>query len=292
MKIANNLPEDLFHKGYFWILAVAAALVTIYFGLLWKADDVAHLGMSGLFILAVGSIIWDKKETLKFKTNLGAILVAVLLIAASLYALTLNLKIRGIDLNVVLRVMPFTFGIALALIASGFPGLRKYWRELAILFALGVPSAFLTQMNISPITAQFSSFMLWSIGYNVGLEGINLIMPNTTVLVAKGCSGIESINYLLGISVLYLIMFPLTRKYILIVPIVGVVIAFVVNLFRVAAMSILINYGRVEAFKYWHEGEGSLVVGVVAVFIFSVFYFCLLRFTGEEEEEAILEGGT
>lgn len=281
----DNLPEDIFKKPYFWILVIAAALFTIYFGLLWKAEDVAHLGMSALFVLGAGSLIWDRKESLSFKTNPIAIGVAIALIVAILYGLTLDLKIRGIDAHPVVRLAALGFGIALALIAAGFPGLKQYRSEIIILAALSLPSVILTPWNLAPFTAQLASGTLWSMGYDVGVDGIALHLPRTTVLVARACSGVESVTYVLGISILYLVMFPLKRIHLFIVPIIAIIIGYLVNLVRVVAMSVLINAGKMEAFEFWHEGEGSLLVGIIAVLIFSAFYFALLKYVSLEEEE-------
>jgi len=289
MRISNNLPNDILQKPYFWVLIVAAALFTIYFGLLWKADDVPHLGMSGLFLAAVGSLIWDRKNELTFKTNLPAIIVASILIGLSLYSLTLDIdwaKLYGnVDFDAFLRISPLIFAIGLALIAKGFPGLKEYWREITIMFGLGVPSVVLMSINPALITAKLASFLLWVMGYTIGLEGIHIYFPHATIIVARGCSGMESMTYVLGIAILYLVMFPLKKIYNITVPIVAIAIGFFVNLIRVVTMSLLINYGKMEAFKYWHEGDGSLIVGIVAVLLFSAFYFTLVNYTTEEEEE-------
>ncbi|ELS00169.1 cyanoexosortase A [Gloeocapsa sp. PCC 73106] len=291
MKIASNLPEDIFQKPYFWILLIASALFAIYFTLLWRADDVAHMGMSALFLLAAGSLIWERKETLIFKTTPLAIATAVVIIGLTLYGLSLNLDLMStyaIDFHVVLRAAPFLFALSLALIAGGFTGLRSYWRELIIIFALGVPSIFLTPINLSPLTAKFASVFLWAMGFNLGVDGIRLYLPNSIVIVARNCSGMESITYVLGISVLYLIMFPLKKIHNFIVPIIAVLIGFSINLVRVLAMAVLIDLGKKEAFHYWHEGEGSLIVGLVAVLVFSIFYFTLVKIVvGEEVEEQL-----
>jgi cyanoexosortase A len=281
MTISNNLPEDIFQKPYFWILFIATALFTIYFGVLWKADDVAHLGMSALFLFAVGSLIWERKENLTFKAQPIAIVIACILIVITLYGLTLNFDFQGIA--IILRSTPFFFGISLALLSAGFFGLKQYWREIIILFGLGIPAVLLSPWNPSPLTAKFASFSLWAMGYNIAVDGIRLYLPQTTVIVARACSGMESMTYVLGISILYLVMFPLKKIYNFIVPIIAVAVGFLVNLVRVVAMSLLLNYDQREAFDYWHEGDGSLIVGVIAVLVFSVFYFTLVKYTVDEE---------
>lgn len=286
MRITNNLPTDILQKPYFWILFIATALFTIYFGLLWKADDVAHLGMSALFIFGIGSLIWDRKEKLTFKAQPVAIVIACILIVITLYGLTLNVAVNGDEsIDLVLRSSPLIFGISLALLAAGFFGLKQYRGELLILAGLSLPSVLISPWNLSPITAKFAGFGLWAMGYNLAVDGIRLYLPGTTVVVARACSGVESMTYVLGISILYLVMFPLKKIHNFIVPIIAVVIGFLVNMVRVLAMCLLLNYGKREAFDYWHTGDGALIIGVIAVLVFSVFYFTLVKYTVDEEEE-------
>jgi len=45
----------------------------------------------------------------------------------------------------------------------------------------------------------------------------------------------------------------------------------------VAGMALLVASYRLDLFKYWHEGEGSLVVGMIAVILFGIFYQYMLK---------------
>jgi len=40
---------------------------------------------------------------------------------------------------------------------------------------------------------------------------------------------------------------------------------------------LLVASNRLDLFKYWHEGEGSLVVGMIAVILFGIFYQYILK---------------
>ncbi|GBF79126.1 exosortase [Aphanothece sacrum FPU1] len=137
----------------------------------------------------------------------------------------------------------------------------------------------------SSIAAQFSTFILWCINLNPVREGVYIHLSTGSVEVNKGCSGLEAMTYLLGISVIMLIMFPLKRIYNIIVPIVAISLGFMVNGFRIVLLTLLVASNKMEAFKYWHEGEGSLIVGMVAIGFFLVFYFLLIRFSDVEELE-------
>jgi exosortase/archaeosortase family protein len=80
-------------------------------------------------------------------------------------------------------------------------------------------------------------------------------------------------------------MFPLKKIHNFIIPIIAIAIGFVVNLFRVLAMCLLLNYGKREAFDYWHVGDGAMIIGIIAVLVFSAFYFTLVKYTVDEDEE-------
>ena len=80
-------------------------------------------------------------------------------------------------------------------------------------------------------------------------------------------------------------MFPIKKIHNFIVPIIAIAIGFLVNLVRVLAMCLLLNYGKRDAFDYWHTGDGALIIGVIAVLVFSVFYFTLVKYTVDEDED-------
>ena len=175
------------------------------------------------------------------------------------------------------KVSIFIFAIGLGIIASGFQGLKQYWQQLIIIFFLSIPPVLLFWLDLSPITAKFSAFLLWCLGFNVYLQNVILHTLKGTVEVTKGCGGLIIINYLLGISVILLIMFPLKRIYNIIVPIMSIIIGFIVNGFRVVLMAVLVGHGQMQAFDYWHTGDGSLIFIMISSSIFVAFYFMLIR---------------
>ncbi|ACK68479.1 eight transmembrane protein EpsH, putative [Gloeothece citriformis PCC 7424] len=241
--------------------------------------------MSGLFLLVVGSIIWDKRNNLKIESSLLFKIIGILLIGCIVINLPLSPQKNKLD--PFLRCSPFIFGLSLGLIASGLKGIKLYWRELTILFFLGMPAVIAEWLKFNPssLTAQFSTFILWCINLNPIREGVHIYLPTGAVEVNKGCSGLEAMTYLLGISVIMLLMFPLRRIYNILVPIVAVSLGFIVNGFRVVLLTLLVASNKMEGFKYWHEGEGSLMVGMVAIGLFVIFYFFLIRFSDVEELE-------
>jgi exosortase/archaeosortase family protein len=79
-------------------------------------------------------------------------------------------------------------------------------------------------------------------------------------------------------------MFPTTLSKKILTPVMAVFLAFIVNGFRVALMAVLAHSNE-AAFKYWHEGDGSLIFSMLAVLIFGFFcHFLLLRNESENQD--------
>jgi cyanoexosortase A len=226
-----------------------------------------------LFWLVVADQLWKKHQRLCLGSSRQALLVGVLLIAWVLVQ-----SIKGADISF-LRLSPFVAAVSLGLLASGFQGLKQYWQELLILFFLGVPRVILSPplLDISPLTAQFSAFLLWCCGFEVSLQGVEILLPEGGVLVYEGCSGIEAMTYLLGLSVIFLVIFPTRKLMKFLVPFVGLSLGFVVNGGRVALLATLVAAKQLEAFHYWHEGDGSKLFAIGSVVLFSLFCLNLVR---------------
>lgn len=258
-------------------MAIAAGLVTLNMTLLWKLGDTAHFYMSVVFWLAVGSVLWDKQKIIKEKGIKGdrlSILAGAILIALVLF----KSAIVSSKFDPFLRIAPFVSGLGLALITAGFQDLKQYGRELLILFFHGIPSVITAPLGsvVTTFTAQSAHVILWYLGFNAVRNGNHVALPTGRVLVDGGCSGMEAMNYLLGLAVVCLVMFPTKQNKALVIS-VAVACGFIINAFRVAGMALLVAAKRLDLFKYWHEGEGSLAVGMVAVILFGIFYQFMLK---------------
>ncbi|MDM9385451.1 cyanoexosortase A [Chlorogloeopsis sp. ULAP01] len=259
-----------------WLLGIGAGLIAINLTLTWKSGDVAQVGMSVLFLLAVASLLGDKQHNLNFESGifpsvLGGLLIGILLWQSATFH-------RSELLESFLRISPLISGLAVGLLASGFKGLKQYWQELTILFFLGIPKLLLSSLfDISPLTAKFSAFLLWYSGFEVSLQGVFINLPTGSVKVYSACSGIESICYLLGISVICLLVFPIQPKRRTLVLIMAIAFGFIINGIRVALLAVISAQKNLQAFNYWHEGDGSLIFGMIQVMVFTLFYVFLLR---------------
>ncbi|KOR34436.1 hypothetical protein AM228_24075 [Planktothricoides sp. SR001] len=287
MNKSELAPVQMLKEPSAWLGAIAIGLIIVNLAILWKIDDQAHLGMSVLFWLPVGSLIWEKRQELNLKSDpIGSFIGAVLIGFFLFTIMSMPAKLSGqlSTYDPMLRLMPFLSGLGVALIASGIKGLKQYKSELIILFFLGIPGVIITDLlkiDISPFTAKISAFMLWYTGHELVLEDVFIYLPGGSIKVYGGCSGMESMTYLLGLSAVCLIMFPLERfnqkLHKFLIASFALTTGFIVNAVRVALMAILAASSNPDAFDYWHEGDGSLIFGMIAVGIFGLFYMFLLK---------------
>ena len=262
-------------------MAIATGVIAIHLRLIWRSDNIDVIGTSLMFWMAAAILIWERKDDLKLEsgpiaTGLGIVLLALVLLR--------SLSISGYD--IFLRVFPVISTLGLGLIASGIKGIKQYWQELLIVGFIAIPPGLmLSIINISPLTAKFTHFLLWYLGFPVTREGTHLIIAPASLEVASGCSGMTIILQMLGLSLLVLILFPSTIFEKILVPISAIVVAFVVNGVRVALMTYLLAFSGKEEFKYWHYGDGSLIFSIIAVAIFGLFcWFTVLRDETENQQ--------
>lgn len=270
MELSKRLQEPKF-----WLLAIVAAIAALHLTLLSRIDDSDMFATSVLFWVAAGSLVWDKHETLALQskplpTVLGMLILVFIFLRTAFAA----------DATSSAWMIPLIATLGIGLMASGFKGLKQYWKELTIFGLLAIYpflKLLLEIIDLSEITAKTANAILWYIGVNVQRQGVFLILPTSRVEVYGACSGLQSILQMLAISVLFLLMFPIRShiKKILCV-VVAVLTGFLVNAMRVALMVILNNAGNKSAFDYWHEGNGSLVFAAISVLIFGCF--CWLTF--------------
>ncbi len=260
----------------FWLLGLAGCLVAIHFTLTDRIGQPDFLGLTILVWFAIASLIQRKSQSIQLDSDLGSTLVGALLIAIVL------MRSANATTNPGLSFMPLIGGLGLALVASGFKGLQQYWREFILLSLLAIPQElglgiFNISQALSLIIAKIVGFTLWYLGFKVSIEANHLYFPSGGIVINDACAGVANLFYLLKVSIIFLILFPLSkRKYIVIVPLVALALAFIMNLFRVGLLAVLAP-NNPQAFEYWHEGTGSLVFTFTVVVTFGSFYLYLLR---------------
>lgn len=253
----------------FWLLVIGAGLIAIHLNLLWQSGKPNNFGMNLLYWVAICSLLWDKRHSLTLTSSAVSSLAGTLLISLVLIKSTSPFE---------QHVPPLMSAVGLGLLASGFRGLKQYWRELLLFSVLEVSrQPFAQFIEISELTAKFAAYILWYFGFQVSSQGVNITLPSGSVEVFHGCSGIESIIFALGLALLFLMLFPTRRRNIILAPIAAIFLGFIMNGFRVSLLAVLVNSSNQEAFKYWHQGDGSLLFSTITALIFGLFCWLLLQ---------------
>ncbi|WP_250121197.1 cyanoexosortase A [Chroococcidiopsis sp. CCMEE 29] len=288
MKVFKLCSFQTLKSSKFLLLGVAAGLIAIHLTITWKSDNTDLWGLSILFLAAVCSLIWKKRNTLNLETGIISSFLGTLIIAFVLFKITSPIGKFPDAIDKFHYVLPLISSVGLGLIASGFKGLKQYSQELTILFFLGVPQATIPSLtDISIFTAKFATAVLWYLGFEVSRQGVNVILPTGSVEVYSGCSGMVAILYLWGLAALFLVMFPIGWSKKILVPIVATLLAFAINGGRVALMAVLAASSNKSAFDYWHTGNGSQIFAMTSVIIFGLFCFCLLQLNEAKNDDFV-----
>lgn len=239
------------------------------------------LSISTLFWGAALSLIWQKRQTLKLESGVFSSFLGIALIALAVFE-SIFLPPKN---DYFLHISPFISAIGVALVASGFRGLKQYWRELLLFFVLIIPvEELLPHMaNLDVLTARFANFLLVHFGFDASSHGAVVALPTGAVEVDPGCSGLRAITRLLQLSALILVMLPTKPSAKIIVPIVAILIAFTINSIRVAILALLIANSHRKAFDFWHDGTGSHGISLVSVL--ALWLLCQLLVKQDEPEQ-------
>ncbi|MBW4622092.1 MAG: cyanoexosortase A [Cyanosarcina radialis HA8281-LM2] len=278
MAITTTIALKLLKEPKYWLLGIATCSIAVHLTLTWRAGDVALLSGSILFWSAASLLVWEKRDDLNLESGVFSSLLGICLI------LLVFLRSISLPTSNFLGASPFITAVGLSLLASGFRGLKQYWRELTIVFFLGIPEVILWPIiDISAMTAKYATLVLWYLGFDASWQGINVVLPTGAVEVNRGCSGSTSIFYLSGLAVLFLVMFPISGAKRFFVPLVAIFLAFAINGFRVALMAIFAAARDEATLDYWHIGDGSHIFSLISVLIFGLFYFFLLQREGAKD---------
>ncbi len=248
------------------LLGLVGLVLGSYFAVNLRADKVAHLAMSLVFLLAALSNLWDRRTQLQLGSNTLSLGLGTCIVGSILY--------QGFrpPTGLYLGFAPFVAAIGIMLLASGYQALGQYRTELLILFCLGLPKLLLKFLpDISPVTAQFSTYLLWYSGFSVRLTDNLIQLPDGAVRVVPSCSGLNLMTYMLAITVIFLLMFPLPTAAKIIAPIVAVTLGFFVNGIRVAMLALLSTQNNPALFDYWHSNDGALLFVMLTVLLFGLF---------------------
>lgn len=272
-------------KLEFWLLATWTSLIAINITLIIRlSSDIDEIAITILTWAVAILLAVRNRSSFKFESSPTAIAVGVLLIGWVLLKSLLTRRIY--DILFILTPIMGTVGVAL--IASGWKGLKPYWQPILLAATLGIPVPFLFAaiekvIPVNVFTAQFANSALWYGGVDVAQKGITIVSQFGAVDVARGCAGLPPIFMLLRITLMFVLVFPVSRFHQWVLFSSAIVIAFIINSLRVALLVIV--SAQDDAFKYWHTGDGAQLFSVISVSILLGLCNWLTRDDGDEYEE-------
>ncbi len=256
----------------FWLCALATSFILLHLNLVWRSDDSDLFSCSLLFWGTIIYLISEPKKSLNFNSNIIANILGLCLLN-----LVLIKSLNIIDNDIFLRVFPLFTVLGLGLLASGFSVFKQYWQGLILFGFIAIPWEFIYLfVDLSLLTAKFSTFILQLLGFSLERQQLMLIFPTGSIEVYNGCSGLRMMMQLLGIALILLVVINPQLKYKLLIPAIALSLGFIINGIRVAIMAIFIAMEQPAAFEYWHVGKGSLVFSLLGVALLGLI--CLVCF--------------
>lgn len=268
-----NLKKSMTHNHTkYWLSGIGVGLVTLHLNLSQQLGRSGFFSHSFLFWMVVLFLLWEKRDRLYLRSDPVSSFVGISLLWLLLYK-----SLHLFPEDFFLRIAPLLSVLGWGLLASGIRGLKQYGQEIFLLSFLAIPWEFIYVFDVSQLTAKFSSFILWILGFEVTRQGVWIIMPTGSVEVYNGCSGVLTILQLLGLSWIVLTLIPTSYQPKIWLPIAAIILGFTVNGMRIALMAVLVAMSNSEGFTYWHTGNGSLIFSAISVLMFGIICFLTLN---------------
>jgi cyanoexosortase A len=189
----------------------------------------------------------------------------------------LNANFSFQEISIFWYFLPLISSIGFALLASGFQGIKQFRQYLVIiaLFPLVIILVKLLGMlmQITVISAKFTSFLLWYLGFDSTTQGALVSVNNGTIDVLSECTAIPLLILLLKVSLLLVILFPGFLKNIYLPFILAVVISLIFSIIRLAIIAFVVT--DKPAFHYWHGSQGGNIFAVLSFLLFGTVILLL-----------------
>ncbi len=247
-------------------------LSLVHFSLGIYLGKQAYLMMSLLLWASVALLLWDRRQSFRKNQDKGSFFCGCILVTALLVLCVVHPGEK------ILGFFPLFAFLGWFLIFVGVAQSRRYLKEFIVLLVFGLPKLVPdTAFGLAPLTAKFSTFVLWYLGYPVSLHGIHIQIPKGGVEVVPACSGINLITHMLSISILFLCVFPPQRFNGFFFSVAAVLLGFLMNGARVSILAVLSPPQFSEQFHYWHSASGASLFVLLTLVIYGVLYFGLQK---------------
>lgn len=266
------------------ILALVVLLGALFFDALkeialicWDNDDYSH-GLILPFIIIY--IMWDGKDRLKKSTDSTSnrkdfkLLLPTLLLLSGLSLLILAFASR---LNYLAWLAFFPVTTSLVWLIGGSK-LALFFSPpfLLLIMAKPLPDSVVVRIfwPLQVFAAKIGAQTLELLQVPVYLSGNIIEIPGVRLMVEEACSGMRSVMALLTLSFIMTFFTPLSVIGKIILVISSLLLALIINIFRVAMTGVLSHFYSPEAATgFFHTFSGLIVfiVGLPLIFLISSF---------------------
>ena len=271
------------NKLFFFICLFNIGL--FYFSITWQfTENWDRVITDSLFFGAIFYILWQRQNQIQFKRNLLSSLIGTSLITIVIIK---SLTLFSFE-DKLIFLIPFLIFLGFSLLTSGFYGIFQYKGELflsgVLFFPEEVIGIFLEKLvSVTVLNAKVATYLLYYFGFNVTRENnhILLFIPevgNFQAIVNYSCSGMPMIILLLKLALLLIFLFPFSKKQIILIPLLSILLGFTLGVIRVCILTLLIH--QPTNFDYWHGDDGAQIFSTLAIIIFSFFAYWLVQKQG------------
>jgi cyanoexosortase A len=180
------------------------------------------------------------------------------------------------------RFLPLIAGAGLAMAATRSRDWLQY-RHSLLMLALPLinsppkPLHRLLDPVLIPITTWYAGALNRAVGNPVASDGHLLRMPNDTLDVVDGCSGLWAITRLCVLAALVLAFFPTTARQRVALFVSALLVGLCINTVRVAVLAAAVLHANERAFAYWHVGPGATLFALASSAAAGLAWWLLLR---------------
>jgi exosortase/archaeosortase family protein len=116
-----------------------------------------------------------------------------------------------------------------------------------------------------------------AVGHGVQADGNVLHMPDDSLQVVDGCSGLWAMARLWVLASLVVALFPTSARQRVLLFVSAVVVGFCVNAVRIAVLAAAVLRGDDGGFVYWHYGNGATIFALGSSAVAGLAWWPTLR---------------
>ncbi len=254
-------------------LFFATATLALWHGILSnRLDNTNDLLITGLFWLVALFLLWKKRNKIAVSPQPIASIIGFLILGWILF--------RGISVfwfeNSLVQLIPVIGFFGIALITSGWKGLRIYFPSFFTLFTFSVLGSLIEilfkslpgGLNFTNLTAKISSFLLHYVGFDVTNQGVNIYLSQGSVEVLYFCTGGPLISLLFQLTLVLVLINPISWRLFFKLILGIIAIGFFLGIIRVSLLAVVVS--DQAAFDFWHGSEGNQIFSLIAFSIWII----------------------